>query len=317
MGPELRHLRYLIAVAEHGNFTRAAEELRISQPTLSQQIKQLERVVGARLLDRSGRGVRTTDAGAAYVHYARRALRELAAAERAVLDVADLARGHLRLALTPTFTAYLVGPLVAALHTHHPGITLDLREMPQDRMEAGLLADELDLGIAFGGTHLQGIAPTALFTEPLGLVTGAHRAVAGGERPLPVRELAGQQLALLRGDFVTRVHVDDYFARHRIDPPIAVEANTIQALTEIVRRIGPLATVLPLAVTDDDPHLGHVPVDPPLPTRVATLLRRESGYESAAARAFTRLVHDLVRTRGYAPPEVPAPGNGLPGAGTG
>lgn len=75
MGPELRHLRYLIAVAEHGNFTRAAEELHISQPTLSQQIKQLERVVGVQLLDRGGRGVRPTDAGEAYVHYARRALR--------------------------------------------------------------------------------------------------------------------------------------------------------------------------------------------------------------------------------------------------
>lgn len=62
MGPELRHLRYLIAVTEHGNFTRAAEELHISQPTLSQQIKQMERVVGAQLLDRSGRTVRPTDA---------------------------------------------------------------------------------------------------------------------------------------------------------------------------------------------------------------------------------------------------------------
>lgn len=75
MGPELRHLRYLIAVAEHGNFTRAAEELRISQPTLSQQIKQMERVVGAQLLDRSGRTVRPTDAGEAYVYYAKRVLR--------------------------------------------------------------------------------------------------------------------------------------------------------------------------------------------------------------------------------------------------
>ncbi|MFF2009435.1 transcriptional regulator CynR [Streptomyces sp. NPDC058195] len=301
MGPELRHLRYLIAVAEHGNFTRAAEELRISQPTLSQQIKQLERAVGAQLLDRSGRRVRPTDAGAAYVHYARRALRELAAADRAVLDVADLSRGHLRLALTPTFAAYLVGPLIQALHTRHPGVTLDLREMTQDRMEASLLADELDLGIAFAKTHLPGIAATPLFTEPLSLVTGAHRAEARGERPLPVHELADQQLALLSSDFVTRSHIDDYFALHRIDPPIAVEANTIQALTEIVRRTGPLATVLPLAITDDDPHLGPVPVDPPLPTRVATLLRRESGYESAAAHAFTGLVHDLVRTRGYTP----------------
>ena len=79
----LRHIRYLQAVVEHGNFTRAAEALHVSQPTLSQQIKQLEEMVGAQLLDRGGRMVRPTDAGAAYLEYARRALRELEAAQRA------------------------------------------------------------------------------------------------------------------------------------------------------------------------------------------------------------------------------------------
>ncbi|MEU6017011.1 transcriptional regulator CynR [Streptomyces sp. NPDC047515] len=301
MGPELRHLRYLIAVAEHGNFTRAAEDLRISQPTLSQQIKQLERVVGVQLLDRSGRSVRLTDAGEVYTRHARRALRELAAADRAVLDVADLSRGHLRLATTPTFTAYLIGPLAQGLHTRYPGITLEVREMTQDRIEASLLADELDLGIAFAGSHPPGIVATALFTETLSLVVTAQRTGSRGERPLPVRELADQQLALLSSDFATRGHIDSYFADHHVSPPIAVEANSIQALTEIVRRTGLLATVLPDAITDDHFHLTPIPVDPPLPTRVATLLRRESGYESAAARAFTRLAHDLVRERGYAP----------------
>ncbi|MEV7958431.1 transcriptional regulator CynR [Streptomyces sp. NPDC058316] len=301
MGPELRHLRYLIAVAEHGNFTRAAEELRISQPTLSQQIKQLERAVGVQLLDRSGRSVRLTDAGEVYVRHARRALRELAAADRAVLDVADLSRGHLRLAMTPTFTAYLIGPLAQELHTRYPGITLEVREMTQDRIEASLLADELDLGIAFAGTHLPGIVASALFAETLSLVVSAQRNGSRDGRPLPVRELADQQLALLSSDFATRGHVESYFADHQVSPPIAVEANSIQALTEIVRRTGLLATVLPDAITDDHLHLTPIPVDPPLPTRIATLLRRESGYESAAARAFTRLAHELVRDRGYAP----------------
>ncbi|MEU3655231.1 transcriptional regulator CynR [Streptomyces sp. NPDC032161] len=301
MGPELRHLRYLIAVVEHGSFTRAADELRISQPTLSQQIKQLERAVGVHLLDRSGRGVRPTDAGEVYVRHARRALRELAAADRAVLDVADLSQGHLRLAMTPTFTAYLVGPLAQELRTRHPGISLEVREMTQDRIEASLLADELDLGIAFGGDHLSGIAAVPLFTETLGLVVTTRRPDTRTGQPVPVRELAGQQLALLSSDFATRNHIDRYFARHRVSPPIAVEANSVQALTEIVQRTDRLATVLPEAVTDDHPHLTPVPVDPPLPTRVATLLRRESAYESAAARAFTRLTHALVRERGYAP----------------
>jgi LysR family transcriptional regulator, cyn operon transcriptional activator len=71
MTPELRHLRCLLAVAEHSSFTRAAEDPHLSQPTLSQQIKQLERAVGAQLLDRSGRSVRLTDAGTVYVGHAR------------------------------------------------------------------------------------------------------------------------------------------------------------------------------------------------------------------------------------------------------
>ncbi|MCX5382824.1 transcriptional regulator CynR [Streptomyces sp. NBC_00083] len=297
MAPELRHLRYLLAVAERGGFTRAAEELRISQPTLSQQVKQLERAVGAQLLDRTGRSVRLTDAGETYAHYARRALRELAAAERAVLDVADLARGSLRLAVTPTFTAYLVGPLVAELHTRHPGITVDVRELAQDRIEAELLADRLDLGIAFHGPHLPGVAATALYTETLTLVT---RAPAPHPGTLTARDLGERQLALLSGDFATRGHIDDYLARHRVTPRIAVEATSLQALTEIVRRT-PLATVLPDAVTHEHPGLAPVALDPPLPARTVVLLRRESGYRSAAAREFARLAQEAVRSRGYAP----------------
>ncbi|WP_324618449.1 transcriptional regulator CynR [Streptomyces sp. XY413] len=299
MALELRHLRYLIAVAEHGSFTRAAEALRISQPTLSQQVKQLERAVGAQLLDRTGRAVRLTDAGATYVHHARGALRDLAAAERAVKDLADLSRGHLRLALTPTFTAYLVGPLVAGLHEAHPGVTLELLEMPQDDIEAGLLADHHDLGLAFDRPHLPGITATPLYTETLGLVVAAEDdGPDPGTGPLPVRDLAARRLALLSGDFATRGHVDDYLATHGVRPHIAVEANSVQALTEIVRRTS-LATVLPDAVTHDHPHLRQVALDPALPARTVTLLRRESAYESAASRAFTELTARLIRTRGY------------------
>ncbi|TGB15648.1 transcriptional regulator CynR [Streptomyces sp. MZ04] len=300
MAPELRHLRYLLAVAEHANFTRAAEELRVSQPTLSQQIKQLERTVGTQLLDRTGRTVRLTDAGETYAHYARRALRDLATAERAVLDVADLSRGHLRLAITPTFTAYLVGPLAAEFHDHHPGITLDVKEMTQERIEAGLLADKIDLGIAFHGPHAPGIAATALFTETLGLVVGAQHPGTEREVPLPIGELTERQLALLSGDFATRTHIDGYFTAHGVRPRIAVEANSIQALTEIVRRTD-LATVLPDAVTHDHPHLTPVPLDPPLPARTVTLLHRDSAYRSAASRAFTRVTERLVAARAYAP----------------
>ncbi|NUP30181.1 MAG: transcriptional regulator CynR [Streptomycetaceae bacterium] len=302
MAVELRHLRYLLAVAEHANFTRAAEELHVSQPTLSQQVKQLERAVGAQLLDRTGRAVRLTDAGAAYVDHARRALRDLAAAERAVHDVRDLSRGHLRLAVTPSFSAYLVGPLTAALHSRHPGITLTVEEMPQERIEPALLADAIDLGIAFGGAQAAGVGADPLYAETLSLVVGAAHPDArrpDSAAPLTTADLAERQLALLTGDFTTRGHVDAYLERHRVSPRIAVEANSIQALAEIVRH-APLATVLPDAVADGHPDLVRVAVDPPLPPRTVVVLGRTGAYRSAAARAFMRIARDSVRERGYA-----------------
>ena len=285
---ELRHLRYLLAVAEHANFTRAAEALHVSQPTLSQQVKQLERQLGVQLLDRTGRTVRLTDAGETYARYARRALRDLAAAERAVLDVQDLSHGSLRIAMTPTLIAYLTGPTVADFHTRHPGIALDVHEMTQDQIESALLDDRLDLGFAFSAAHPPGISSTPLFTETLTLVVGAAHPHADRRDPLPLSELQHHRLALLSPGFATRRHIDQHFARHGVRPDIAVEADTISALTEIVRRTT-LATVLPDAIAREQPQLRPVPVEPALPSRTVALLRRDAAYRSAAARAFTEL----------------------------
>lgn len=286
---ELRHVRYLLAVADHGNFTRAAESLHISQPTLSQQIKQLERALRVQLLDRSGRAVRLTDAGQVYAEHARRALRDLDAAERAVHDVQDLTRGQLRVAMTPTITAYLIGPVVHRFRAAHPAVTVTVVETTQDRIEEGLLADDLDLGIAFAGAHVAGIESEALFTEDLSVVSGPGHVLLGRSGRLPLHELAQHPLALLSRDFATRVHIDRYFAENRIDPRIALEANSISALLEFVRG-GSLATVLPDAITLAQPELEPLGVDPALPSRTVELLRRRTAYHSVAARAFASIV---------------------------
>ncbi|MEU0542136.1 transcriptional regulator CynR [Nocardia sp. NPDC005978] len=285
MAPEIRHLRYLLAVAEHGNFTRAATDLHLSQPTLSQQVRQLERMVGTPLLDRSGRAVRLTDAGELYARHARAALSELDAAERAVRDVEDLTRGHLRVAVTPSFTAYLLGPIVAEMRERYPGVSVDIRETSQDAIESALLADDLDLGIAFAGTHLPGIDAEPLFAESLNLVLSR---TSNTPASVPVAALSGFDLALLNADFATRAHIDTYLREHAVTPSISVEANSIQAVIEIVTRTT-LATVLPDAITREHPDLTAVPLDPPLPTRTAVLLHRAGAYRSAAARAFHRL----------------------------
>jgi LysR family cyn operon transcriptional activator len=293
---ELRHIKYLLAVADHQNFTRAAEALHVSQPTLSQQIKQLEHTLGVELFDRSGRTVRLTDAGSAYVHHARLALRDLEAAERAVHDVRDLSRGNLRIAVTPTFTAYLIGPLIQQFRAAYPGIRVTVLETNQDRIEADLLADRLDLGIGFAGGHAAGIEVRTLFTETLSLVVGSGHPLGTGANRVPVSELAGEPLGLLSSDFATRGHVDSYFTNCRVPQNIAIEANSISALLELVSR-GVVATVLPDATTSERSDLHPLPLDPPLPTRTAQLLQRAGVYHSAAARAFGAILDAVVTER--------------------
>lgn len=285
---ELRHLRYLLAVADHGNFTRAAEALHVSQPTLSQQIKQLERELGTTLLDRSGRTVRLTDAGEAYAGHGRLALQGLDAARRAVDDVQDLTRGHLRIAMTPTITAYLIGPLVRRFHAQYPGVILTVIETTQDLIESDLLDDRIDLGIAFTGHHTAGVTATALFVETLSLVVGTAHPHHPDVTTFAIGDLPTQPLALLSRDFATRNYIDAFFAAHHVAPHIAIEANSISALIEFVR-LGTLATVLPDAITQAQTDLHPIRPDPPLPSREVVLLHRSAGYQSAAARAFSSI----------------------------
>lgn len=296
---QLRQFRYLIALAEHGNFTRAAEALHVSQPALSQQIAQIEDRLGTALFDRSGRSITVTDAGQAYLAHVRRALHELDAGKRAINDVRDLSRGLVRLAMTPTFTAYLAGPLLAQFHARFPGVQVMLREMSMDTIAAAVAADEVDLGIAFRPEHAPEVSCNPLFMEKLSVVVAcSHPRAAGGA--LGVAEAAAMQLALLSAEFVTRTQLDRFFAHHALTPEVAIEANTISALLDIVRH-STLATILPDAVCALMPDLCNLALEPAPPARTAMLLRRKDHYLSTAAQAFMALCHETAAGWGALP----------------
>ncbi|RUJ27315.1 transcriptional regulator CynR [Pseudomonas aeruginosa] len=286
----LRHLRYLLAVAEHRNFTRAAEALHVSQPILSQQVRQLEEQLRVQLLDRSGRSVRPTDAGELYLLHARRALRELEAAQRAIHEVRDLSRGRLRLGMTPTFTCYLVGALVDPFNQRYPGIELSLEELPQDALEAALIDDRLDLGVAFSEPGSVEIDSQPLYLERLGLVLGAEHPAA--DAPLAAAALAELPLALLRDDFATRRHIDAYLRQQGVTARVALEANSISAIVDVVRR-GRLASILPEAVARQQAGLRCVALRPALPTRQVALFWRQGSHPGAARLAFQALALEL------------------------
>ncbi|WP_434707543.1 transcriptional regulator CynR [Pseudomonas sp. R1-1] len=288
----LRHLRYLLAIADHGGFTRAAEALHVSQPTLSQQIRQLEETLGVTLFDRTSRTVRPTDAGAAYIECARRVLVELEAGKRALHDVKDLSRGTLRLAMTPTFMAYLVGPLVRDFAARYPGIHLQIFELSMDDIEAGLADDSLDIAIAFTPVRSPDIECIPAFTETLAIMVGREHPLYASNLRLLAEDIAQLDFALLAPEFITRLSVDEYFRQQGITPKVHIEVNSVSTLLEVVR-CSPLATMLPQAIATEDRALRRLRVEAEAPQRGAAILRRRNNYHSAAALAFVELVLGL------------------------
>jgi LysR family transcriptional regulator, cyn operon transcriptional activator len=284
----LRHIRYFLAVAEHRNFTRAAEALHVSQPTLSQQIRQLEDTLHAPLLDRTGRTIVLTDAGVAYLGYARRALQDLEAGRRAIHDVQELSRGALRVAMTPTFTVYLVGRLVETFNRRYPGITLTFQEMTQERMEMLLNDDALDVGIGFDEVGSPDIEGQTLVRETFALMVGKSHPYAKRSRPITLEDFSREVLVLLNSEFATRMQIDRHCRKLDVAPRIAIEANSVSAIVEIVRR-GRLATLLPAAIAREQMGLFPVPLEFAVPERTAVLLQRRGAYRTAAARAFVAL----------------------------
>ncbi|MEU7581464.1 LysR family transcriptional regulator [Streptomyces sp. NPDC041068] len=141
---ELRQLKYLVTVIEEASFTHAASRLHVTQPGVSAQIKELEREVGERLLDRQGRTVRPTAAGEALLPYARAALEAVEGARAVVGELTGLIRGQARFGTVTSMTPVDLSDLFAAFHACHPGVALSLTEAPADHLLQGLRAGRLD-----------------------------------------------------------------------------------------------------------------------------------------------------------------------------
>src|SRR5215469_8648252 len=117
---ELRHLRYFLAVAEESHFTRAASKLRVTQPTLSHQIRELESQLNLRLFDRAARRVKLTAAGEVLLPHARRVVRELAEAQTALDHLHGLKCGALKVGIVQTVNACVIPEIVARFSEAHP-----------------------------------------------------------------------------------------------------------------------------------------------------------------------------------------------------
>lgn len=144
---ELRHLRYFAAVAELLNFTKAAAQLRVAQPALSRQIRDLESELGVPLFERNSRFVRLTDAGAAFLIDARDVVSRADAAARTVHAFATGERGEVRVGYAPSLTSEVLPQALRAFETHCPRVRVTLRDLSGQEMLQGLREGRLDASL--------------------------------------------------------------------------------------------------------------------------------------------------------------------------
>lgn len=287
-----RSLQYLMAIAKLGSFTRAAEALFVSQPTLSQQIKLLEESVGSPLLDRTGKTVRLTNAGEIYIYHVRRAWSELSLGARAVNDVNDLSRGSLRLGWTP-ITDYLTCSLLEDFNNLYPGIKLSTLEMPQSTIETALNESKIDIGIVFSkslSTLSQSdyLDVDILFEETLCVAVGSENPLIDKLDQISAHELGKESLVLLNSNFALRDHIDEYCLENAIMPNIAIETNSLSVIIEMVQ-LGTLATILPISIVEKQNGLYPITIYPELPRKAISLISQKGVYKSPACLAFSKL----------------------------
>ena len=290
----LRELEYLVAVADHRHFGRAAEASYVSQPTLSTQIKKLERELGVELIERNPRQVLLTDAGAQVVERARSILRQA----DAIHDIARLAQdpqsGSIRLGLFPTLAPYLLPHVVPTIHERFPKLELLLVEEKTEVILDRLRTGGLDVGILALPVDVDALHQEFLFAEDFVLAVPADHHLAGTDRPVPVSVLAGEDVLLLEEGHCLRDQALSVCSLAGAAERSGFRATSLETLRQMVAA-GVGVTLLPeLAVrppVPPSPDITLLRFEEPVPRRqIAMCWRRTSVY-----RDFLPQLADVVR----------------------
>jgi len=298
---ELRQLAYFVAVAEEGNFTRAAATVHVAQPGVSAQIRHLERELGQDLLDRTGRSVRVTAAGAAVLPYARAALAAVAGARQAVEELTGLLRGHVTIGTLTSISSDQVDlpGLLAGFHDEHPGVDVTLTVANSEELVDALRAGRLDLAlIGLGATTPARIDTHILTSEPLVAVVSLRDPLAASTT-ITLHALAERTLISLPRGTGLRSALEQACAAAGFAPHVTFEAGDPRVLAELAAR-GLGVAVVPQSVAAARREQLHTLVitEPALQGRIA-LAWRSNGPISPLARA-------LITRAGARPPRSSA-----------
>ena len=292
---ELSQLRYAIAIAETGNFTRAAERSHVTQPSLSQQILNLESEVGHKLFHRLGRKAVLTEAGLTFIERARRILFEVDNAAKELSDHPSLDR-RIVVGGLPTIMPYLLAPLIARCRTEHPNLIIHAREDFRADLTRGVIEGELDLAVVTLPVKDVHISVEPLLTEPLLLVVGKGHPFASRSE-INLNDVAEETFVTTADSSILAAQIRSIFGDHQFTLKIGYRCAQVTTLKAFVA-MGAGISILPqvMRVPEDRDKLVYLRLTGSTPVREIGIIRHLQRYQSRGAEQFLSLLREHART---------------------
>ena len=253
-------LEYLLAVANYGSFSLAAEKCFVTQPSLSMQVNNLEEELGVIVLDRSKKPVLPTDAGLAVIRQAKEAVQAFAMVREVVSDLQNEISGTLRLGVIPTIAPYLLHRFIPDFVRKCPKVELQIREMMTGDIIRALDRDMLDAAIMAGGTSPEGIREEELFNDRFFAYVSTDHPLCQRSN-IRIEDIDVRHLLLLsEGNCLRDQVIELCQAQKNIARQYSFESGSLETLMRIVDNTPNLITIIPEMVADyiDEKHRPQV-----------------------------------------------------------
>lgn len=294
---ELKQLEYFMTLSQELHFTRAAEKLGITQPSLSQQIRLLEHEVGMPLFDRVGKKTMLTEAGRALLYHGYNVFHELSQARAVISELQGLKRGTLKIGALLTVVNYLLPPTVMGFHNSYPNVELSVLGMRSGDIYSGLLQNELDLGIVFLTMEHEDLESIPLYKENLALAAALNHPIAQ-EAFVTLGILKETPSVLLPNTYFLRQIINEQCRLLAFTPQPVLEMTTMESIITMVGK-GVGVTILPKGYLDhiNNPHIATIPLKNPVLTTQIGVVYRKNKHLCAASRVFMEQLVSTVEAR--------------------
>ncbi|WP_068617138.1 LysR family transcriptional regulator [Paenibacillus tuaregi] len=287
---ELRQLEYFLAVCQELHFTRAAEQLGIAQPSLSQQIRLLEHEIGTPLFDRIGKKTMLTEAGRTLQHHCYNVFHELAEARASISELQGLGRGTLKIGALLSVVNYLLSGAAIAFNQRYPKIELSVLGLRTGDIIQGIMKNELDMGIVYLPTAHEELVTVPLQQEELVFAVPAaftFMEEMTGTDSVCLDWLERFPSVLLPESYHLRQFIDSKCRPLGFTPKPVIEMTTLESIVQMVAK-GVGVTILPKTYLAQvsDANITVFPINQPSMVTEIGIVYRKNKHLCAATRVF-------------------------------